>query len=46
MYLTVAILLAGTITFVVVGRGFVVALSGLCATVAVVAGMGIDFLRR
>lgn len=46
MVLTLAILLAGAITFVVVGRGFVVALAGVCATITVVIGTGIDFLRR
>ena len=46
MIVTLAILLAGAITFVVLGRGFVVALAGLCATLAVVVGTGIDFFRR
>ncbi|MBE7187438.1 hypothetical protein [Jatrophihabitans endophyticus] len=46
MIVTLAILLAGAVTFVIVGRGFVVALAGGCATAAVVIGTGIDFLRR
>lgn len=46
MVATLAVLLAGAIAFIVVGRGYVVALSGLLATATVVVGAGIDFLRR
>lgn len=46
MIVALVVLLAGAISFVVVGRGFVVALAGLVATVTVVVGAGIDFLRR
>ena len=46
MIVALAVLLAGAITFVVLGSGFVVALAGVVATVTVVVGMCVDFLRR
>lgn len=44
--ITAAIVLAGAIAFVLDDRGFVLVLTGLCATLALVIGMSVDAIRR